>query len=65
VPNRPRETQMSRIEIMKQSQMDKGPLSLAPLSFDEAVTDILTIKPEPKPATKKLKAEKRAKGTDE
>ena len=32
------------------------PLSLAPLSFDEAVTDILKIKPEPK---KKPKGSKR------
>lgn len=26
----------------------KHPLSLTPLSFDEAVTDILKVKPEPK-----------------
>jgi hypothetical protein len=33
-------------------------LSLAPLSFDEAVTDILKIKPEPKPPKEKPKAKK-------
>jgi hypothetical protein len=37
----------------------KRPLSLAPLSFDEAVTDILKIKPEPKPPKKKRSAKKR------
>jgi hypothetical protein len=41
---------------------DKIPLSLAPLSFDEAVTDILKIKPEPKPPKKKPTAKKRVKG---
>lgn len=35
-------------------------LSFAPLSFDEAVTDILKIKPEPKAPQKKPKAKKRA-----
>jgi len=35
-------------------------LSLAPLSFDEAVTDILKIKPEPKSPKKKPKAKKQA-----
>jgi hypothetical protein len=36
-------------------------LSLAPLSFDEAVTDILKIKPVPKPPKKRLKAKKLGK----
>lgn len=35
-------------------------LSLVPLSFQEAVADILKVKPEPK-RTKKQKANKRAK----
>jgi hypothetical protein len=35
-------------------------LSLAPLSFDEAVTDILKIKPMPKQPKKKPRAKKRA-----
>jgi hypothetical protein len=34
-------------------------LSLAPLSFDEAVTDILKIKPVPKASKKTQKAKKR------
>lgn len=38
---------------------DHTRLSLAPLSFDEAVTDILKIKPEPKPPKKKAQAKKR------
>jgi hypothetical protein len=37
-------------------------LSLAPLSFDEAVTDILKILPMPKTPKKKAKAKKRANG---
>ena len=37
----------------------KKKLSLAPLSFDEAVTDILKIKPMPKPAKKKRASEKK------
>jgi hypothetical protein len=37
------------------------PLSLAPLSFDQAVADILKIKPEPKAPKKKAKAKKQAK----
>ena len=36
-------------------------LNLSPLSFDEAVTDILKIRPEPKPPKKKAKTEKRVK----
>jgi len=35
-------------------------LSLAPLSFDEAVTDILKVKPEPKPP-KKPKVQRQTK----
>ncbi len=31
-------------------------LSLSPLTFEEAVTDILKVKPEPKAAKKKIKA---------
>jgi hypothetical protein len=38
---------------MKRSQVDKRPLSLTSLSLDEAATDILKIKPEPKPSKKK------------
>jgi len=34
-------------------------LSLAPLSFEEAVTDLLKIKPESKPAKKKPTVQKR------
>jgi hypothetical protein len=34
-------------------------LSLAPLNFDEAVTDILKIKPEPKQSKQKPKGKKR------
>jgi hypothetical protein len=33
----------------------KRPLSLYPLSFDEAVADILKVKPEPKPRKKTKK----------
>ena len=40
---------------------EKTRLSLAPLSFDEAVTDVLKINPEPKPPKKKPRAKKRAK----
>jgi hypothetical protein len=36
-------------------------LSLSPLSFDEAVSDLLKIKPEPKPPKKKPVAKKRQK----
>ena len=36
-------------------------ISLSPLSFDEAVSDILKVKPEPKPPKKKAKAKKAAK----
>jgi hypothetical protein len=39
----------------------KKSLSLAPLSFEEAVTDILKIPPMPKAPKKKLKARKRPK----
>ena len=42
---------------------ERRPLSLSPLSFDEAVTDILKIKPMPEAAKKKLKAKKRASKT--
>ena len=31
--------------------MKEKPLSLAPLKFDEAITDLLKIKPMPKPPT--------------
>jgi hypothetical protein len=34
--------------MIRKGNTEKRPLSLAPLSFDEAVTDILKIKPEPK-----------------
>lgn len=45
---------------MKHDQSAKSTrLSLSPLSFDEAVTDILKIKPMPKPPKKKPKAKKR------
>ena len=36
-------------------------LSLAPLTFDEAVTDILKVKPEPKAPKKRPKAKKQGK----
>jgi hypothetical protein len=39
--------------------MNKRALTLAPLSFDQAVTEILKIKPEPKPPKKKPTAKKR------
>jgi hypothetical protein len=35
-------------------------LSLSPLSFDEAVTDILKVKPMPKPPKRKRSAKKRS-----
>jgi hypothetical protein len=39
------------------------PISLRPLKFDEAITDLLKIKPMPKPPKKQksAKAKKRAK----
>jgi hypothetical protein len=40
----------------------KSNLSLRPLSFDEAVTDLLKIKPEPKLQKQKTGAKKRAMG---
>jgi hypothetical protein len=36
------------------------PISLSPLTFDEAEVDILKIKPEPKPTKKRPKAKKQA-----
>lgn len=41
---------------MKKEKATKKALSLAPLSFDEAVTDILNVGPMPKPPKKKRKA---------
>jgi hypothetical protein len=38
---------------------NKKALSLAPLSFDEAVTNILKVKPEPRPPEKKAATRKR------
>jgi hypothetical protein len=40
-------------------KQERTRLSLRPLSFDEAVTDILKIKPEPKPPKKKRAAKMR------
>jgi hypothetical protein len=40
-------------------------LSLAPLAFDEAVADILKVKPEPKPPKKKPSAKKQGKTSRE
>jgi len=40
------------METMKRSEPGKRPLSLSPLSFDGAVTDILKIQLEPKPPKK-------------
>jgi len=45
--------------VSTKNKIEKHRLSLAPLSFDEAVTDILKIKPMPKPTKKKTKAKKR------
>ena len=39
---------MSKIDKKKQSNAEK-PISLKPLEFDEAVSDLLQVKPEPKP----------------
>jgi hypothetical protein len=36
--------------------MREKPLSLAPLKFDEAITDLLKIKPMPKPPKKQRQA---------
>ena len=47
----------------KMQQPGKRPLSLAPLKFDEAVTDLLKVGPMPKPAKVKPKAKKRAKSS--
>ncbi len=41
---------------------DKRPLSLHPLSFDDAVTDILKIKPEPKAPKSKTPADNKPSG---
>jgi hypothetical protein len=40
------------------TNQEKKPLSLHPLTFEEAVTDILKIKPMPKPPKKKRTASK-------
>jgi len=41
-------------------RIKKRPLSLAPLSFEEAITDLLKIKPDPK-LLRKPKAKKRTR----
>jgi hypothetical protein len=55
---------MNNIEIVKRSQRRKRPLSLSPLTFDEAVTDILKIPPMPKAPKKKRATKKRAKSSE-
>jgi hypothetical protein len=42
--------------LSKEHQFATKRLSLSPLSFDEAVTDILKVKPMPKPPKKKAKS---------
>lgn len=44
---------------------EKSKLSLTPLSLDEAVTDLLKIKPEPKPSKKKTALKKQRKSKEE
>ena len=51
-----KETGKAMSERVKQRASSSRSLSLAPLSFDQAVIDILKIRPEPKPPKKKLKA---------
>ncbi len=41
------------------SESSRRALSLAPLSFNEAVTDLLKVKPEPKKKPKRKHARKR------
>jgi len=50
--------------MTRKPKTDQRPLSLSPLSFDEAVSDLLKIGPmpkEPKPPKKKRTAKKSAK----
>lgn len=47
-------------QVNTKNKLEKRPLSLAPLSFDEAVRDLLKVKPMPKPSKKKTTAKKRA-----
>jgi hypothetical protein len=42
-------------------QERQKPITLHPLAFDEAVADILKVKPEPKQPRKRARAKKRAK----
>ena len=49
---------------MKQAKKNVGngrqpPVSLAPLSLDEAVSGLLRVKPDPKPTAKKTRAKKK------
>ena len=46
---------------MKTKRQSLKPLSLNPLSFDEAVTDILKVGRPPKPPKKKPKAKRQDK----
>lgn len=48
-----RENDHNGEQVNRKSNVDKRPLSLAPLSFDEVITDILKIKPEPKQPKKR------------
>jgi hypothetical protein len=47
--------------MSKKTPVRSKRFSLAPLSFDEAVTDLLKVKPERKAQKKKLRAKKRNK----
>jgi hypothetical protein len=46
--------------VNTKNKIEKRPLSLAPLSFEEAVTDILKVKPMPKPLKKREKKRTKA-----
>lgn len=51
-----------KMPTLKESDQNRRTLSLHPLKFEEAITDILKIKPEPKPSQKSRAKKRTSKG---